>query len=65
MNHIHHWIDGRIVESTSGRTAPVYDPARGEQSGEVDLANAAEVDSTTRPLIQCSMLSMSARLGWW
>ncbi|MGI8879055.1 MAG: CoA-acylating methylmalonate-semialdehyde dehydrogenase [Jatrophihabitans sp.] len=40
---ISHWIDGSIVTGTSGRTAPVYDPAAGEQSGEVDLATAEEV----------------------
>ena len=27
MNSIHHWIDGKVVESTSGRTAPVFNPA--------------------------------------
>jgi malonate-semialdehyde dehydrogenase (acetylating)/methylmalonate-semialdehyde dehydrogenase len=45
MNHIHHWIDGKVVESASGRTAPVYNPALGEQSGVVDLASADEVDA--------------------
>ena len=28
MNEIHHWIDGRIVASTSGRTGVVYNPLR-------------------------------------
>ena len=45
MNNIQHWIDGRVVESTSGRTAPVYDPAAGEQSGVVALASVDEVDA--------------------
>ncbi len=44
MNEIHHWIDGRVVESVSGRSAPVYNPATGEQSGVVDLASVEEVD---------------------
>ncbi len=44
MNRISHWIDGNVVASTSGNTAPVYDPATGEQSGTVDLASVAEVD---------------------
>ena len=44
MKRISHWIDGRIVEGTSGNTAPVYDPATGEQAAEVDLASVAEVD---------------------
>jgi malonate-semialdehyde dehydrogenase (acetylating) / methylmalonate-semialdehyde dehydrogenase len=43
MNRIGHWIDGRVVAGTSGRTGVVYDPARGVQSGEVDLASVDEV----------------------
>jgi malonate-semialdehyde dehydrogenase (acetylating)/methylmalonate-semialdehyde dehydrogenase len=42
---ISHWIDGAIVAGTSGRTAPVYNPATGERSADVDLASAAEVDA--------------------
>jgi malonate-semialdehyde dehydrogenase (acetylating) / methylmalonate-semialdehyde dehydrogenase len=45
MNRISHWIDGRVVESTSGRTAAVYNPATGQQSGAVDLASTEEVDA--------------------
>ena len=45
MNEIHHWIDGKVVASTSGRTAPVYNPALGEQSGTVALASVEEVDA--------------------
>jgi malonate-semialdehyde dehydrogenase (acetylating)/methylmalonate-semialdehyde dehydrogenase len=41
---ISHWIDGAILAGTSGRTAPVYNPATGAQSAEVDLATSAEVD---------------------
>ena len=43
MNRIGHWIDGAAVAGTSGRTAVVFDPARGVQSGEVDLATVEEV----------------------
>ncbi|HVU91806.1 MAG TPA: CoA-acylating methylmalonate-semialdehyde dehydrogenase [Jatrophihabitans sp.] len=43
VNRISHWIDGAVVAGTSGRTAPVYNPATGLQTGEVDLASAAEV----------------------
>jgi len=39
---ISHWIDGRETPGTSGRTAPVFNPATGQQTGEVDLASAAE-----------------------
>jgi malonate-semialdehyde dehydrogenase (acetylating)/methylmalonate-semialdehyde dehydrogenase len=43
--HIGHWIDGAAVAGTSGRSGPVFNPATGEQTGEVAFASAAEVDS--------------------
>jgi malonate-semialdehyde dehydrogenase (acetylating) / methylmalonate-semialdehyde dehydrogenase len=43
ITRITHWIGGRAVEGTSGRSGPVYDPARGVQTGAVDLATADEV----------------------
>ncbi len=45
MQHIHHLIGGEIVEGTSGRTSPVYNPATGAQTGELSLASVAEVDA--------------------
>ena len=45
MKTISHWIDGRIVESTSGNSSPVFDPATGEQTGSVGLASVTEVDA--------------------
>jgi malonate-semialdehyde dehydrogenase (acetylating)/methylmalonate-semialdehyde dehydrogenase len=45
MNRISHWIDGAVREGNSGRTAPVFNPATGEQSADVDLASDEEVDS--------------------
>jgi malonate-semialdehyde dehydrogenase (acetylating) / methylmalonate-semialdehyde dehydrogenase len=44
MRRISHWIDGRVQEGTSGRSAPVWNPATGEQQAVVDLAAAEEVD---------------------
>ncbi len=44
MKNIEHWIGGKRVPSTSGRSGPVYDPATGEQQAEVGFASAAEVD---------------------
>jgi len=41
---ISHWINGAVTAGTSGRTAPVFNPATGEQTGEVDLASVEEVD---------------------
>ncbi|RFA09748.1 methylmalonate-semialdehyde dehydrogenase (CoA acylating) [Subtercola boreus] len=38
-----HYINGALVESTSGRTAPVYDPALGVQTKQVALADEAEI----------------------
>ncbi len=45
MNRISHWIDGAIVEGTSGRSGTVFNPAAGEQAASVDFASAAEVDA--------------------
>jgi malonate-semialdehyde dehydrogenase (acetylating)/methylmalonate-semialdehyde dehydrogenase len=45
MSTIPHWIDGAEYASTSGRTAPVFNPALGEQTSEVALANRAEIDA--------------------
>ncbi|KRE56248.1 CoA-acylating methylmalonate-semialdehyde dehydrogenase [Phycicoccus sp. Soil748] len=40
---ISHWIDGKAAPGTSGRTAPVFNPATGAVSGEVDLASVEEL----------------------
>jgi malonate-semialdehyde dehydrogenase (acetylating) / methylmalonate-semialdehyde dehydrogenase len=45
---IPHWIGGRRVEGTSGRSGPVYNPASGAQTGAVDLASVDEVDAAVR-----------------
>jgi malonate-semialdehyde dehydrogenase (acetylating) / methylmalonate-semialdehyde dehydrogenase len=44
VTRITHWIGGERVAGTSGRTGPVYDPATGHRTGEVDFATAEEVD---------------------
>jgi len=41
---IHHYIGGRIAAGRSNRTGAVYNPATGEQTGAVLLADTAEVD---------------------
>ncbi len=43
MRSIGHFINGREVAGTSGRTADVYNPATGEVQAQVALASAAEV----------------------
>jgi malonate-semialdehyde dehydrogenase (acetylating)/methylmalonate-semialdehyde dehydrogenase len=44
-NVVGHWIDNKVVESKSGRTAPVYDPALGVETKRVALANGAEINA--------------------
>src|SRR4051795_13351521 len=57
MNEIHHFVDGTVVPSTSGRTAAVFDPATGRQQAEVALASVAEVDA--------AVASSSAAFSTW
>jgi malonate-semialdehyde dehydrogenase (acetylating)/methylmalonate-semialdehyde dehydrogenase len=44
MKDVGHWINGRQVEGASGRVGPIFDPAVGEQTGQVALASRDEVD---------------------
>ena len=46
MYTIDHWISGQRVAGASGKTGPVFNPATGQQQGEVALASVAEVDKT-------------------
>ncbi len=48
MKTIHHWLNGKLAPSTSGRTAPVWDPATGEIQAHVDLASSAEVSEAVK-----------------
>ncbi|CAB4749121.1 MAG: CoA-acylating methylmalonate-semialdehyde dehydrogenase [Actinobacteria bacterium] len=57
MNRISHWIDGKVVESTSGRSGIVYNPATGEPQSTVDFASDAEVD--------CAVASARTAFGTW
>lgn len=57
MNQIHHFLNGRIVPGQGGRTAPVYNPATGEQSAEVALASADEAREAVR-------IAHDAFAGW-
>jgi malonate-semialdehyde dehydrogenase (acetylating)/methylmalonate-semialdehyde dehydrogenase len=40
-----HWIDNAEVPGTSGRTAPVWDPALGVVTKDVSLADRSEIDA--------------------
>jgi malonate-semialdehyde dehydrogenase (acetylating)/methylmalonate-semialdehyde dehydrogenase len=44
MERIGHYIGGKHVSGESGRSGPVFNPATGEQTHEVDFASAEEVD---------------------
>jgi malonate-semialdehyde dehydrogenase (acetylating)/methylmalonate-semialdehyde dehydrogenase len=44
MERIGHSVGGKVVPGESGRTGPVYNPATGERTHEVDFASALEVD---------------------
>jgi malonate-semialdehyde dehydrogenase (acetylating) / methylmalonate-semialdehyde dehydrogenase len=41
---LHHFVNGQAVPGSSGRFADVFNPATGEVSSRVPLANAAELD---------------------
>jgi malonate-semialdehyde dehydrogenase (acetylating)/methylmalonate-semialdehyde dehydrogenase len=41
---IQHWIDGAETKGSSTRSAPVFDPATGDQQAEVMLAESGDVD---------------------
>ena len=43
VRRISHWIGGEAVAGQSGRSGPVYNPALGVQTGEVDFASREEV----------------------
>jgi len=45
---IEHRIAGRVTAGDSDRTAPVWDPATGEQQAEVLLAEPSGVDARGR-----------------
>jgi malonate-semialdehyde dehydrogenase (acetylating)/methylmalonate-semialdehyde dehydrogenase len=54
MDEISHWIGGRRVAGTSGRTAPIYNPALGTQTANVALASAAEVEEVVKVAVDAA-----------
>jgi malonate-semialdehyde dehydrogenase (acetylating)/methylmalonate-semialdehyde dehydrogenase len=48
VKRIRHWIGGRLVDGSSGRSGPVYNPALGKQTGAVDFATPEDVDSAVQ-----------------
>src|SRR6266545_2529264 len=45
---IHHWIGGKTLPGTSGRSGPAWNPATGEQTGAVDFATPEEVGAAVK-----------------
>ena len=60
---ISHWISGVETAGTSGRTAPVFNPATGEQSGAVDLAGPDEVNAAVASAQQAAVEWRQASLS--
>ncbi|MGE9807525.1 MULTISPECIES: CoA-acylating methylmalonate-semialdehyde dehydrogenase [unclassified Janibacter] len=64
-NRISHWIDGQLTSGTSGRTSPVFNPATGVQSAEVELAGADDltkaVESAKAAATEWRRASLSTR----
>ncbi|MDQ1556059.1 MAG: malonate-semialdehyde dehydrogenase (acetylating) / methylmalonate-semialdehyde dehydrogenase [Actinomycetota bacterium] len=48
MSIVEHWISGASASGTSTRTAPVYNPAKGEVAREVRLATSGDVDAAVQ-----------------
>jgi len=44
IKQVSHWIGGKLVEGTSGRSGVVWNPATGQQQASVDFASIEEVD---------------------
>jgi malonate-semialdehyde dehydrogenase (acetylating)/methylmalonate-semialdehyde dehydrogenase len=44
LGRVSHWIGGGTVAGESGRSGPVYNPAKGVQTKEVDFASVDEID---------------------
>jgi malonate-semialdehyde dehydrogenase (acetylating)/methylmalonate-semialdehyde dehydrogenase len=45
VERISHWVGGKVVPGESGRTGPVFNPATGHQTHEVDFATTEEMDA--------------------
>jgi malonate-semialdehyde dehydrogenase (acetylating)/methylmalonate-semialdehyde dehydrogenase len=65
VRRITHWIGGRPVAGTSGRSGPVFNPAIGRQTGAADFASVEEVDRAVQAAKQAfpawRALSLSRR----
>jgi malonate-semialdehyde dehydrogenase (acetylating)/methylmalonate-semialdehyde dehydrogenase len=60
---ISHWIDGAETPGESGRTSPVFNPATGARTAEVDLASRDEVDRAVSVAREAARAWRSASLA--
>jgi len=44
IKSVNHWIGGKLIASSSGRSGTVWNPATGEVQAKVDFASVEEVD---------------------
>ncbi len=51
MHTINHWIAGKSIPGSSGRTATVYDPATGVAGAEVALAGVEDVNEAVKAAV--------------
>ena len=63
MKTVEHWAGGGVLHGTSNRTAPLFDPARGLQTGQVSLASASEVDEVVKSSVETSAAWRESPLG--
>ncbi|MCW2756655.1 MAG: Methylmalonate-semialdehyde dehydrogenase, partial [Nocardioidaceae bacterium] len=65
MSTIEHWIAGKTTRGTAQATAPVFDPATGDQRSEVLLGSAGDVDAAVDAakdaFVEWSQSSLSRR----
>src|SRR5262249_3482286 len=48
MSDVHHYIEGRHIDGTSGRQGDVFNPATGQRTRRAPLAPAGEVDRAVK-----------------
>jgi malonate-semialdehyde dehydrogenase (acetylating)/methylmalonate-semialdehyde dehydrogenase len=60
---ITHWTNGAPTRGGSGRSGPVFNPATGQQTGEVDFASAAELDAVVASATEAAAVWRSASLA--
>jgi malonate-semialdehyde dehydrogenase (acetylating) / methylmalonate-semialdehyde dehydrogenase len=60
---ITHWTHGTQTPGGSGRTGAVFNPATGEQTGEVDFAGRAELDAVVRSATEAAVIWRATSLA--